>query len=52
MRVKANNLQRALVLAFMIGVGLWSTWPNRQLMAVVALIAIVGGFYLFRPRSQ
>ena len=49
MRLKANNLQRTLMLAFMLGVGLWAAWPNKQLMAVVVLCAIAGGFYLFRP---
>jgi hypothetical protein len=46
MRLKANNLQRAMVLAFMIGVGLWSTWPDWRLVAVVVLCGIAAGLYL------
>jgi hypothetical protein len=37
------------MLAFMIGVGVWGAWPNKQYIAVVVLAGIAAGFYLFRP---
>jgi Flp pilus assembly protein TadB len=49
MRMKASNLQRAAMLAFMLAVCVWAAWPNLQLVAVSVLAAIALGFYLFRP---
>lgn len=47
MRLKANNLQRALMLGFMVGVGLWSLWPNWRPMVLVVMSGVLFGLYLF-----
>ncbi len=53
MRIKANSLQRALMLGLMTGVGLWSAWPDWRLVGLVVISAIAFGLYLFalRPRG-
>ena len=52
MRIKANNLQRALMLALMTGVSLWSAWPDWRLVGLVVISAIAFGLYLFVPRRR
>jgi hypothetical protein len=49
MRIKANNLQRALMLGLMTGVGLWSAWPDWRLVGLVVISTIAFGLYLFAP---
>jgi|GWRWMinimDraft_15_1066023.scaffolds.fasta_scaffold104496_1 hypothetical protein len=49
MRLKATTLQRVLMLGFMVGVGLWSAWPNWKVMILVVMGAIAFGLYLFGP---
>jgi hypothetical protein len=50
MRIKANSLQRALMLGLMTGVGLWSAWPDWRLVGLVVISALVFGIYLFARR--
>ena len=52
MRLKANNVQRALMLGFMVGVGLWSAWPNWKLMVLVVMSGAAFGLYLFGPARR
>lgn len=52
MRLKANTLQRALMLGFMVAVGLWSAWPNWKLMVLVVMSGAAFGLYLFGPARR
>jgi hypothetical protein len=52
MRIKANNLQRGLMLGLMTGVALWSAWPDWRLVGLVVISAIAFGLYLFTPRRR
>jgi hypothetical protein len=47
MRLKANNLQRGLMLGLMVGVCLWSAWPDWRLVLLVVLGGVASGLYLF-----
>ena len=49
MRLKANNLQRVLMLGFMVCVGLWSAWPDWKLMVLVVMSGAAFGLCLFGP---
>lgn len=52
MRLKANSQQRAGVLAFMVGVCLWSAWPDWKLMVLVVMAGLAFGLYLFGPHRR
>jgi hypothetical protein len=52
MRLKANNLQRALMLSLMAGVALWSAWPDLRLVGLVVISTVAFGVYLFVPRRR
>jgi hypothetical protein len=50
MRLKSYG-QRALMLGFMVGVGLQTAWPDRQLMVLIVMAGIAAGLCLLLPRD-